>query len=461
MPRFVAWAGYIRVSRVGDRGERLISPELQEQRIRAAARRAGVEVEVFPPELDVSGGRVERPILGDIIARVERGELAGVIVAQLDRFSRMGLADAVRTVERIESAGGRIISDAENVDPTTPEGEFARNMFFSIANMQLGRSKHAFAAAKRQAVERGYWPTNTAPLGYTLSYRKHGGDGKLQPDPETRHLPRLAMERRALGDSWAKIGQAIGRGPTGAAKVVRNRVYLGEIRLLVQGELIVNAAAHEPLVDRALFEAAQIDHPPPERRGNPPALLAGLLRCVGCGDTLGRNLSRRGSIYRCQAYKAGRVCPAPAIVGVGVIERYVQQQFLAIIGGLRLEEVPDHSAGIRDAQAEVANAEAELEAFQRAISAAGVGVEHVAAGIRERVARVEQARRRLADAWGAARPAQLPHGIAEVWWDLPIEERRHVLRSSLSAITVRKGRGEIPGRVRLVGLDDADAAESA
>lgn len=453
------WAGYIRVSRVGDRGERLISPELQEQRIHSAARRAGVEVEIFPAELDVSGGRTDRPILGEIIRGVERGEFAGVIVAQLDRFSRMGLADAVKTVERIEKAGGRIISDAENVDPTTPEGEFARNMFFSIANMQLGRSKHAFAAAKRQAVEHGYWPTNTAPLGYTLVHRKHGGDGRLHPDPETRHLPALAMEMRAMGKSWSEIGRQIGRGPSGAARLVSNRAYLGEIRLMVRGELIVNPDAHEPLVERALFEAAQIDHPPPERRGNPPALLAGLVRCASCGDLLSRDLSAKGFFYKCTPYKSGRTCKAPAIIGGVGLDRYVQEQFLAVLAGLPLEQVEDRAAGISEAQSAVAEAEAEMNAFQRAVSASGLGIEHVAEGLRERAQRLERAKAGLASAWAAAGPRALPENIAGVWWELPVEERRHVLRSSLSAIMVSKGKGNIAGRVRLISLDDAHASE--
>ena len=453
------WAGYIRVSRVGDRGERLISPELQEQRIHAAAKRAGIEVRVLPPELDVSGGRMRRPVLDEVIDGIESGVYEGVVVAAVDRLSRMGLADAVATVERIAAARGGVISDAEGlITDESPEGQFKRDIFLSMANLTLNRAKAGFAVAKRQAVERGYWPTNTPPLGYALTHRKHGGDGRLRPDPETRHLPRLAMEMRAMGRSWADIGRAIGRGPSGAAKVVANRAYLGEIRLTVRGEVIVNPAAHEPLVDRALFESAQLDHPPPERRGNPPALLAGIARCEGCGDMLSRSLNKKGFFYLCVANKARRRCPAPAIIGGVGLDRYVQERFLEILGSPDLEEAA-RLDGVRRAQGEVADAEAELDAFQRAISAAGVGAEHVAAGLRERVAAVEAARKRLAGAWAAEHPARLREDVAAVWWELPVEERRHVLRSSLSRVVVRKGRGNLPGRVRLVWLNDSDAAE--
>lgn len=452
------WAGYIRVSRVGDRGERLISPELQQQRIRAAAKRAGLKLEVMPPELDVSGGKQSRPILDEVIAGIESGIYEGVVVAAVDRLSRMGLADAVATIERIDGAGGGVISDAEGLitDPT-PEGQFKRDIFLSMANLTLNRHKAGFAAAKRNAVLAGYWPTNTPPIGYKVTHRKHGGDGRLHPAARTRDLPRRAMEMRAMGNSWARIAQALGHlGPSGWGKVVRNRAYLGEIRLMVRGELVVNEHAHEPLVDRALFEAAQLNHPPPERRGNPPALLAGLLRCAACGDTMSRHLSSKGPTYKCQPYKSGGTCPAPAIVGVIGIERYVQEQFLAVVADLALEEV-ERGDLVKEASGAVADAEAELEAFQRAISAAGVGAEHVAAGIRERVDRVEAARRALADTWTAQRPSRLPSTLAELWWDLPVAERRHLLRRSLFAVIVTKGRGNLPARVNLV-IDDPDSA---
>ncbi|MGH2955650.1 MAG: recombinase family protein, partial [Solirubrobacterales bacterium] len=109
-------AGYIRVSRVGDRGERLISPELQAERIRTYAAARGLEVELLEPELDVSGGRLERPILSEILDGVEAGRFEGVIVAQLDRLSRLSLADAHKVIERIESAGGQVIAVAESFD---------------------------------------------------------------------------------------------------------------------------------------------------------------------------------------------------------------------------------------------------------------------------------------------------------------------------------------------------------
>jgi hypothetical protein len=100
------WAGYTRVSRVGDRGDRLISPELQAARIRAFAVIRDLEVKILEPELDVSGGSkaLERPILSQALEGIEEGRYAGIIVAQLDRLSRMDITEALHTIRKIEAA---------------------------------------------------------------------------------------------------------------------------------------------------------------------------------------------------------------------------------------------------------------------------------------------------------------------------------------------------------------------
>src|SRR5262249_37889339 len=137
---------------------------------------------MLEPELDVSGGKVERPILDAAIKQVERGEAKGIIVAQLDRLSRLSLADVHKVIERIEAANGRVIAVAENFDASTPEGEWTRDVFLGMGRMQLRRYSAQFAAAKAKAVKEGIWPTRMPPRGYKVKHRKHGGDGRLQVD---------------------------------------------------------------------------------------------------------------------------------------------------------------------------------------------------------------------------------------------------------------------------------------
>src|SRR5687768_9345752 len=115
------FAAYTRVSQVGDRGDRLLSPELQLAEIKRWADAYGHELVALEPELNGSGGREDRRIFQEAIKAVERGEVDGIAVAALDRFSRSTMG-ALREIKRIEATGGQLVSVRENIDPTTPTG---------------------------------------------------------------------------------------------------------------------------------------------------------------------------------------------------------------------------------------------------------------------------------------------------------------------------------------------------
>ncbi len=430
---------------MGERGERLLSPELQAERIRAYARARGLAVQMLPCELDVSGGEVERPILGQALERIEAGEAAGIIVAQLDRLSRAGIVATHHLIQRIEAAGGKLIAVAESFDDSTPEGRMGRNVMLALGEMQLERYRSGFAAAKRSAVERGIWPVSKVPRGY-----RRGPERRLVPGPD-RELVRRAFEARAGGASWSQVAALLGSGPSGAAKTIRNRVYLGEVNL---GGLR-NPSAHEPIIDRDLWEAAQVPHPAPRRRGHPTALLAGIARCAACGCLMGADRSKRGWVgYRCYAIKRVR-CPAPALISARLLDPFVEAVILDHARDLAYTLEPP--ADLASAQAGLEAAEAELSAYQRAQKVSQLGEDVFAAGMRSRHEAVEAARRRLAEARAVV---SLPEsGLAvEVWPTLSVGERNQVLCRTLSRVEVRRGRGDVLGRARIIDMHGAAVA---
>jgi site-specific DNA recombinase len=431
------WAGYTRVSRVGDRGDKLISPELQADAIRGWARSRSVDVELLEPELNESGGRADRPILEQALAGVEGGIYAGIVVARLDRLSR-SLPHSLTLFERVEEAGGEIVAVAEQIDSSTPAGRMQRNMLFTIGNFELDRYRESFREAKRSAVERCVWPVQTVPLGYV-----RGPDRILIRGPDAPKV-RKAFEMRAGGASWNEIGKFLGRGPSGAARIIRNRVYLGEIRI---GEY-VNARAHEPIVSRALFEAAQLAHPAPPRGRRGASLLAGICRCAGCRRTM--SIDGRGGqrYYRCRSTRsAGGRCAEPAIVTASIVEEYVTDIVLPYLEGVAYSP-RERSAEVEKAERELAAAEAELEAFQEAVQAANVGAELVSAGLRSRAEAVEVARTALGHARSA--PAIVAGDLLELWPRMNVVARRQVLRDALGVVWVRRGRMDVAGRVKII-----------
>jgi DNA invertase Pin-like site-specific DNA recombinase len=406
----MVWAGYSRVSRVAGR-ENLISPELQEKRVRAFADVKGWTVEFFPPELDVSGGRSRRPVLEEIISRIERGEFAGVIVSQIDRLSRMEMTTALSVIERIEEAGGQVVAVAENVDPTTPEGRMARNMFLSLAAMERERHAVQIAGAKERAVRLGIWPVPKVPPGYVK-----GEDRKLTPGPGRGRLVE-AFEARAAGKSWRVVGEILDVGPSSARKIVSNRVYLGEITV---GEWN-NPTAHEPLIDRRLFEAAQIEHPYYPPKGDKEHLLRGLVRCAGCQRSMSVH---GGTFYRCLRKVP---CEIGARVRIDEIDPIAERIVFEEGRGAAAEGVEVEAEPL----AELERAEAELQAFQRATSAIG-DEEFFIEGLRERAEAVRAARTKV-----STRRGDLPLIPTEkIWPDLSIDEKRQVLGRLVGVVFV-------------------------
>jgi DNA invertase Pin-like site-specific DNA recombinase len=337
-PTMKPFAGYVRVSRRGERDEeRLRSPEFQEKAIKRYAKDEGLTVRMFAPEIDVSGSKPQRERLDEIIRQIRSGELGGVIVAKLDRLSRLKPKDRVLLFESIEESGGVVLSASEQLDPSTPEGRFARDVFLGVARLQWEKFRDQFEVAKANAVEKGIAINSRAAVGYRWT-----ADRRLELDPRTAPIVREVFERRVRGEGPSSLARFLeskhvktSQGSRTWSKqavygLLRNPVYAGVLRY-GSDDRFVNAASHEAIVDLALFKAAQKTNgtrPAPLRSERSPWLLAGLLRCSGCRYSMqGTTTSRGRRIYRCTRVHSGGVCPAPAHISADLIEAEVVAEF--------------------------------------------------------------------------------------------------------------------------------------
>src|SRR6516164_6790631 len=158
--------GYVRVSRrAGREGESFISPEVQRQKIAGWAELHGVEIVAWWEEIDQSGARLERPLFQEALARCERGETGGIVVARLDRFARSAV-DALESIKRLNAAGARLVSVEDNFDGSTPMGRFAIGILSLIAELELERIRENWTTAAREAVARGVHISARPPTGY-------------------------------------------------------------------------------------------------------------------------------------------------------------------------------------------------------------------------------------------------------------------------------------------------------
>jgi DNA invertase Pin-like site-specific DNA recombinase len=419
----------MRVSHVGKRDlERLRSPEEQTAEIEAWAKAQGYRVELLPPELDAKGSDASRPVFRQAVEGVKSGLYSGVVVAYLSRAGR-DLRLMLDLWDEVEGVGGVVYSARENIDGSTAAGRLQRNLLASIDQHQREERREGFERARRGAVENGIWQRRQTPRGYDR-------------DPDTRGLVineqadevRDAARDFLRGERILALSQRLGMTPGGLRSLLRNRVYLGELKVGRH----VNTEAHDPILEPETFEAVQAkldSGPRPPRSTLPTALLAGLVRCASCGHVMTRSGSRREKVYTCPTNHSGKRCPAPVAINCVRVDTYVEEVALAELD--RLEATVSAGDGVERARVALAEAEAELAGYVEAVDFAGLGAADAALGMRVRREQVDAAREALRREM--ARAPQLPalQGGAGIWADLNHDERNSLLRHLLAAVVVR------------------------
>ena len=187
--------GYVRVS-TGDQGESGHGLRAQEAAIQAACALRGWELVGVREEVK-SGARADnRPLLGDVLASLRRGDADAVVVAKLDRLSR-SVVDAGRLLEEARKRGFNIVALDLGLDLSTPTGELVANVLAAVAQSErrmIGQRTSGVGPSMRSEVTRG-----TVALGI------------LSPNGGANH-PTLP-----LGHSWARRVQKLDRArPRGA-----------------------------------------------------------------------------------------------------------------------------------------------------------------------------------------------------------------------------------------------------
>jgi DNA invertase Pin-like site-specific DNA recombinase len=444
------YAALVRVSQMGGRkvgSDRFHADEEQLAQMRAWADREDVTLEVLDAELGVSGGLPleQRPSLLRAVEGCERGDYHGIVVAYLSRLGR-NTREQLRVWARVEEAGKRIVVADGSVDTSTTSGRMQRTIRAAVDEEQREAQGERLDARVAASVAAGIWQRRQTPRGY----RKDPDTRKLVPDRHADEV-RQAFRMKGTGTPWADVARFLGMSPNGARKLLRNRVYLGELHVGKHS----NFAAHPALVTLEEFEAAQADGPRPARAKNVdgPALLAGLVRCSACGHAMSRRSGRQYT-YSCNLGARG-ACDQWASVGMAKLDAYVERIALAELD--RLSVTMSAGQGVEKARAALESAKLERDTFLDAMDAAGMGVEKAADHIRSRQERVEKAQEQLR-AELARRPVMPLAGTgAEVWESLDAHERNTLLRGLLAAVVVRRagGRGaraRLEDRVRVIAF---------
>ena len=120
----------------------------------------------------VSGKNMNRPQLMAMLNYVRKGD-----VLEVDSYSRLArnTRDLLEIVDKLKEKGVRFVSKKENIDTTTPTGEFMLTVFAGLYEFERAtirqRQAEGIEIAKANGVYKGRKPIEVDPDKFASIYR--------------------------------------------------------------------------------------------------------------------------------------------------------------------------------------------------------------------------------------------------------------------------------------------------
>lgn len=226
--------------------EKKLSPEVQKQRIIDYCKFKSwellyVEVEVKSGK-DIEGRTRFQKVLEDI----RNGKANCLVVNDFSRSFR-NMEEAIRIMNELRDIGSIIVSIANNVDTSTPDGRAMYGMLSVFNEMQRSFTKQRVEEIIQYKVERGL-NIGKVPNGY-----KYAGKGKpVKINPEESQKIKEMFNMTINRISYKEICEKFNIKPFHYYRVIRNPFYTGKI---IYNENIY-IGLHEAIIDNETFEKA-------------------------------------------------------------------------------------------------------------------------------------------------------------------------------------------------------------
>lgn len=338
----LGYAMYLRKSRADleaemhGEGETLLR---HEHILMELAQKMGLSVTAVYREI-VSGESIEcRPEIKKLLAEVEQGIYAGVLVVDIDRLARGDTVDQGIIARTFKFANTKIITPKKIYDPSSEYDEEYFEFELFMARREYKLIARRIQRGRLASVSDGKYIGSTAPYGYDRYKLKEKGWSLKQNDESDivkqiyqMYLSGIGMATIAnnlndmhiptrTGNPWRKYT---------IADILANPVYMGKIRWayrpyvkqnssgtsekrIVNANCMIVQGLHEALISEEDFEKAQElrkkNYRPPLKSSlalqNP---LTGLIYCKLCGNRmtrLGKNSRNKYDTIKCTT----RGCP--------------------------------------------------------------------------------------------------------------------------------------------------------
>jgi len=326
----------------------VLSIDSQVKELRSLAERQGVAVAEVLTE-SRSAKAPGRPIFGDLMKRVERGAVRGIVCWKLDRLARNHL-DHGRVLQALSAGVLERVVTPERTYTGDGNDRFMGNFELGMATKFIDDLRANVKRGNRARFEQG-WPNFMPPLGYL----NDPATRTIVKDPVRFALVRRMWDllltgtmnpgaiRKIANKQWkfrTRTFKRSGGKPLGHSQVYKifgNPFYMGVIQLR-DGRTY--PGSHPAMITRDEFHRAQeiLGRPSRSRPEKHAFPYTGLITCGHCGGQVTAEVHVKSSgksyaYYHCTHQKTGKPCREPMISS-----RALEDQFGAMLGRLTMPE---------------------------------------------------------------------------------------------------------------------------
>lgn len=185
--------------------------EVQRDKCRAMAQLKGWEIVREYTDEGLSGTLEpqDRPTLRQLMEDARADELDAVIVAAYDRLGRKTRI-VLDIIERLAEWGVQFVSCKEQVDTSTPIGQFVLTQFAAIAQLERDMIVERTTDGRNRRGQEDGEKGGRVPMGYRRLFHEGGkATGELQIHEEEARVIRSMFAWRSAGNSLRTIADKL------------------------------------------------------------------------------------------------------------------------------------------------------------------------------------------------------------------------------------------------------------
>ena len=318
--------------------KQVLSIEAQLIELRALARREELEIveEFIEKRSAKSPGR---PVFGEMMSRIQRGEAHGIICWKIDRLARNPV-DGGQVQWLLQQSVIRHIQTHDRSHYPN-DNVLMMSVELGMANEYVRQLAANTARGLRQKARQGIYP-GLAPIGYINDPRTK----TIRVHKKNAMLVREMFERYAKGATLNDL--AIFLEKAGVMSKGNRRVHISRISFILQnpfyyghfryaGELY--DGTHTPLISKSLFDKANAVLRGRGRTlavATDPAPLCGLLRCGFCGMSITAEVKEKhqknGNVHHYTYYRCTRKNKAVKCQETPMRSELLESQLSVLLG---------------------------------------------------------------------------------------------------------------------------------